>query len=958
MVGKRLQRALLWLVCATAASTAFAQGVQTGTLQGTVSDSSGAVLPGVTVRVSSLALQGERTTVTDENGHYVIRGLPAGSYRVVTELADMKTVKLTASVDVGQISELNATMEVGGVAETITVSGASVASEVTTTSTGANYKYAEITALPSGRGIQQIASLAPGLTTNTPNAGQVTISGAFAYDNVFLMDGVDINDNLFGTANNLFIEDALEETQVLTSGISAEYGRFSGGVINAVSKSGGDSFTGSWRLNLTNDAWQKRSPFEIREGQDRADKVNRIHEGTFGGPMVRTKLWFFTAGRFLETENTAPLPTSGVPFTTTNNEQRGEIKLTGTVENNHTLTGSYLKLARDVARVAFPFSIDPNVAEYPNFPNDRWVIGYRGVLSPRLLSEVRWSRKAAGIRDVGGTSTDIVESPFFGLSEVTHYNAPYFDATDPEDRNNWQMAGTLSYFLTTPSWGSHDVKSGVEVFQSSRTGGNSQSSTGYVFDADYLQDASGDPIFDGQGRFVPVFVPGETFFENWLPTRGAVVDIRTTSLFLQDSWRAGRQWTFDLGLRYERVRSEATGNIVSVDTDTWVPRLAASYDIRGDGRLVAQTTYAWYAGKYSESQVANNTDVGNPSQVLALYTGPAGQGRDFAPGFDPANYETFSADFPTANVFVGDGLSSPVNKEFTVSLGTQLGRGYLKGTYINRQMNNFIEDFIDLSTGETTVVRDGIDYGTFSNVLFTNSDIPERNYQALQFQARYQFTDRWWAYGNWTVQLENDGNFEGEAANQPGISSVLGDFPEARDPARHYPLGRLDDFQRHKIRAWTLYDVGLGKFGDASLAWLWNYNSPRVYSLAATNVPLTPTQLGLVADYASEPDPQTLFFRQRGSEEFEDAHTFDFGLHYYIPVFRTLRPYLKFDVFNVFNEDKLTSWNTVVRADPASPLDSLGLPTGYIEGAQFGQGQSNNNYPVARRWQIAFGVRF
>lgn len=68
--------------------------------------------------------------------------------------------------------------------------------------------------------------------------------------------------------------------------------------------------------------------------------------------------------------------------------------------------------------------------------------------------------------------------------------------------------------------------------------------------------------------------------------------------------------------------------------------------------------------------------------------------------------------------------------------------------------------------------------------------------------------------------------------------------------------------------------------------------------------------------------------------------------------------YVKFDVFNVFNEDKLTSWNTVVRADPASAVDALGLATGFVEGAQFGQGQSNANYPLARRWQIAFGVRF
>ena len=86
------------------------------------------------------------------------------------------------------------------------------------------------------------------------------------------------------------------------------------------------------------------------------------------------------------------------------------------------------------------------------------------------------------------------------------------------------------------------------------------------------------------------------------------------------------------------MRSEATGDIVGVDTDTIVPRLAATFDAKGDGRSCCRRTYAHYAGKYSEAQFAGNTDVANPSLVRYAYTGPAGQGSDFAPGFDPANY--------------------------------------------------------------------------------------------------------------------------------------------------------------------------------------------------------------------------------------------------------------------------------------------------------------------------------
>ena len=81
-------------------------------------------------------------------------------------------------------------------------------------------------------------------------------------------------------------------------------------------------------------------------------------------------------------------------------------------------------------------------------------------------------------------------------------------------------------------------------------------------------------------------------------------------------------------------------------------------------------------------------------------------------------------------------------------------------------------------------------------------------------------------------------------------------------------------------------------------------------------------------------------------------------MNYSIPVFKSLRPYVKFDVFNVFNNDKLIQWNTVVTADRNSALDSLGLPTGYVQGANFGKGTVNTHYPAARRYQIALGFRF
>src|SRR5438874_11513077 len=113
-----------------------------------------------------------------------------------------------------------------------------------------------------------------------------------------MVNGVDINDNLFAQPQNLFIEDAIEETQVLTSGISAEYGRLTGGVINAITRSGGNSFSGSARTNLSNPSWTTETPFEVSRGTTHLAQLSRTYEGTFGGPLVRNRLWFFTSGRY------------------------------------------------------------------------------------------------------------------------------------------------------------------------------------------------------------------------------------------------------------------------------------------------------------------------------------------------------------------------------------------------------------------------------------------------------------------------------------------------------------------------------------------------------------------------------------------------------------------------------------------------------------------------------------
>src|SRR5207245_584481 len=270
--------------------------------------------------------------------------------------------------------------------------------------------------------------------------------------------------------------------------------------------------------------------------------------------------------------------------------------------------------------------------------NYGYVGNYSGVLSSNLFAEARYSKKVFRFVGVGGTSTNIFDSPirtsstrFPGITISGTYNAPYFDATDPEDRDNKQTFGALSYFLSRPRWGSHDIKGGYEQFVDTRTGGNSQSATGYTMYTAYKQ-TNGVPILDSAGHLIPVFSPisagasTDSRMAIWQAIRGSKLDTTTNSFFINDRWNLNSYFAFNLGGRYEKVRSKATGDIIAADTSNVVPRIGASYDPLGNGKYKIDVTYAQYAGRYNPALVGANSTVGNPANVYGYYTGPKGEG--------------------------------------------------------------------------------------------------------------------------------------------------------------------------------------------------------------------------------------------------------------------------------------------------------------------------------------------
>ena len=285
---------------------------------------------------------------------------------------------------------------------------------------------------------------------------------------MFLLDGVDIGDNLFARPDDLFIEEAIEETQVLTSAVSAEYGRFSGGVVNAVTKRGGNMFSGSVRSNLSNAAWTEETPFEKAAGQTRARaRWISYYEGTFGGPLREDRAWFFFSGRSQSSDTSLTLAQTAVPFQQTDDSSRWELKLTATPMANQTVQVQYSRRRQTGVRPSLPITIDPTGRRPRRHARQplRRQLERRGV--EPLFATARYSHKTNHPR-FGNTNTGCWIhrfSPSGASLRAVCISAPiYFDRTDPEDRDNNQLTGSVSYFGSRPGLGTHDVKGGVELF--------------------------------------------------------------------------------------------------------------------------------------------------------------------------------------------------------------------------------------------------------------------------------------------------------------------------------------------------------------------------------------------------------------------------------------------------------------------------------------------------------------
>ena len=297
---KRLICALLLLGLAV---PAIAQE-QRASIEGTVRDGTGAVLPGVVLEARSPSLAGVETTVSDAQGVYRFPALRPGRYEITAALQGFQSAKSSdIRLELGQILKIDLTLRVGGVTEAIKVTGDSPLIDVKQNSAGANVQAETIERIPKGRDFAALVTSAPGITSESRNRG-IQIDGASGADNRFLIDGVDTTNLLNGTSGKALPPDFVHTVQAKASGYAAEYRASLGGVISAITKSGGNAYHGGAGIYFTSDSLQGDVRQTLRlspTNQNIAEYVTTPLDqysspepiGDIGGPIRRDRVWFY-----------------------------------------------------------------------------------------------------------------------------------------------------------------------------------------------------------------------------------------------------------------------------------------------------------------------------------------------------------------------------------------------------------------------------------------------------------------------------------------------------------------------------------------------------------------------------------------------------------------------------------------------------------------------------------------
>lgn len=912
-------RRIVWLafaalaVVVVASATAEAQS----TIAGTVRDSSGAVLPGVTVEVSSPALiEKVRTVTTDGTGQYRIVNLRPGTYRVTFTLAGFSTFRREAvQLPAAFTATVNAEMNVAAQEAIVTVTGESPVVDVQASVAQSVMNREVLDTIPTGRDVFAVAQLISGVTTAAPDVGgsrgmqqpTLQVHGSDTRDMVYQQDGMSVNNN-FGSGNQTgyyYNDGAIQEISYQTSALPAEVGV--GGVrINMIPREGGNEFHGDIFLSGANESMQSGnlSSELSAKGLRAANSLQSVYDFNVsaGGPIIRDRLWLFGSFRRWAANSYVAntFNQDGSQALDDNRLTDGTVRITTLPTTGNKVTFSYGRNnkwrghRRDNQPATF---VQPEAAMVQTTPYDyimqaKWT----STLSNSLLLEAGLSFLKGSFLTGYRPETADTDVTMFDFGTSVLFNAPIYNSQSNNDTKAY--SASLSYIT-----GQHNLKAGVQF----RHGPYSRPTR-----------KNGDILL----RFNHGVPDSVDLFNT--PTDPATQMLDADhALYLQDSWTFERL-TVNAGLRYDYFKSSVPAQTAPAGTwvgersfreipvNTWhtvVPRLGVAYDPFGNGKTALKVS----ASKYVQGEGVSLAQLINP-----LYLQSQRCAWNDASGdrlAQPDEISSCSGFSGGSNTRIDADLKRPSQWEYVAQAQHELmPRFAVSAAFFHRRIVNGygIRNLLVPTQSYTPVTitnpfdgspltvynQDPATRGQVDNLL-TNQDELWSRYSGIEVKAEKRFSNGGMIMGGF-VAGRNRGSQRGSGTDLNNPNNLI----------NH--IGAVGYDSTYQLRVAGSWMLPLGIQASGSLRTATGLPTRRVFRVTRAEVP----NLAQVN--------QNIDVVERGEYRFSNNNLLDVRVAKNVRI-RQFGVDLLLDVYNLLNSNAVTGEVTTIGP-------SLGRPSRILEG--------------------------
>ena len=859
---KRSSLALVALLLLVVAAIPAVAQETTASIQGQITDAQGAALPGVTVE--AVTEKGQRFSAqTDSQGHYRFPSIPPGSYKVTATLAGMEPAGKNVTITLGSSPKVDLTLKVGAVTEQITVTAEAPVVDVTQSSTSTSIRSETFESLPKGRDFTSVVTQAAG-ANNESKQGGISIDGATALENRFVVDGVDTTDPQNGGTGKRVITDVVEEIQVKSAGYEAEFGGATGGVINVITKTGTNDFSGSVTGYFRDSSWNgsQRDILQANTAGNgpehvsfKKDDQQILEPGlTIGGPIMRDRIWFFGAYH----------PTIQSTSRTVTFVSPGTFAPTSTIDQDVHQDNILANVSGNLGAKALfkaAFNQTGSTVDNPNLPG----LNGRGNPDPAAYNNKTDEGKN---RSFSGYF-DYIPTPMWYLSaRGGQMKTDFTQSGISSDRQDWFWRGSNSVFPDAPASAVHG-QGFVSVPTNSATKFDKFSRDNWSLEASFFPQFMGSHSFKGGAQYEEV--TNDVFSGNQAPvyryqwdradnfgfgrgTYGAVavyifategsVKSENLAYFLQDSWQTwNNRLTVNLGVRteHEKVPDYVGGSEPAIEFgfgEKVAPRIGLALDVFGNGRTKAFASYGKFyditkldlaRGSFGgDKWVWHSFGLETPDISKLNCTGVSN-----APGTHPtctnATYlGSINLREPSLDAIDPD-LKPMTSQEYSLGGQHELGNNMAVGVrYVHKELLRGIEDLgtviqkPDGSFAESyTIGNPGFGLSAVGTPEIPAFPKATRDYDGLELEFTKRFINRWSLHASY-LESKLKGNYPGLASADEAQFGVGRTDPNVgrwgdnintlftADGSKNAEEGSLPADRPHQFKAQLSYQLPIG----------------------------------------------------------------------------------------------------------------------------------------------------